>query len=100
MPTGAAPVEPDSKWLQILKWLDAYNRDHPSFAAVTFDQLRETFPSADPATLEADLRALEAQGLVDVDWHGEPQAAGITAEGMKFAHGGYTADRPPTVLDL
>lgn len=93
-------TETGSKWLEILKWLDEVNRAHPPYGAVTFERLRETFPSQEADAIEADLRALEAQGLVRVDWQGEPPLAGITAEGMKFAHGGYTGDRPPTALDL
>jgi hypothetical protein len=89
-----------TKQLQILKWLDEYNRDNPPYAYATFEQLREMFPSLDEEALESDLRALENQGLVEVDWDTDPRAAGITAQGMKFAHGGYTGDRPPGRGDM
>lgn len=92
--------ENKTKQLQILKWLDEYNRDNPPYAYATFAQLREMFPSLDEDALESDLRALESQGLVEVDWDTDPRAAGITAQGMKFAHGGYTGDRPPGRDDM
>lgn len=92
--------ENKSEQLQILKWLDEYNRENPPYAFATFEQLREIFPSLDEEALEADLRALESQGLVEVDWDTDPRAAGITAQGMKFAHGGFTGDRPPRAVDM
>ena len=92
--------ENKTEQLQILKWLDEYNRQNPPYAFATFDQLRAIFPSLDDEAIESDLRALESQGLIEVDWDTDPRAAGITAQGMKFAHGGYTGDRPPTAADM